>query len=386
MSKSINRKKILLAVSGLSPQIVTETLFSLATRSENPWIPDEIHLLSTKEGCDRAKNELLHESRDMFGQFCREYLPAGHQIKFDEHCLHAFERDGVALSDIRDLEDSVLVADTIAAKVWELTSDENNEIHASIAGGRKSMGFLLGYSMSLYGRPQDRVSHVLVNEGFEGSTDFYFPPKKSVIIHDKNNKPLDTADAVVSLAMIPILHLRRKLPKKLVKNPVSFAKLVDTMNLSLIEPSIEIDETSRTLKCHGIEIALSSLEFSFYLFVLKETKENGGFDFNDIPFNTFLRLKDPSLIDGAGVSNQGTKIIRSNQSEINATVEELGRQFLEKDKKINQFFHDRKKDINDKLIDILGSVGSQYAIETIRHKYSYVGVKDIVIFDNSNRA
>jgi CRISPR-associated protein (TIGR02584 family) len=34
----------------------------------------------------------------------------------------------------------------------------------SIAGGRKTMGFYAGYALSLYGRAQDRMSHVLVEE------------------------------------------------------------------------------------------------------------------------------------------------------------------------------------------------------------------------------
>ena len=154
-------RKILLCVSGMSPQIVTETLYALVT--EKNWIPDEIRVLSTKEGCDRAKAELLHESRNMFGKFCDDYLPQGPRPRFDENSFVTFSRSSepsgnpVALNDIVDLEDSAQVADTIAKEVFELTKDENTEIHASIAGGRKSMGFLLGYAMSLYGRPQDRL-------------------------------------------------------------------------------------------------------------------------------------------------------------------------------------------------------------------------------------
>jgi CRISPR-associated protein (TIGR02584 family) len=356
------KRKILLAVSGLSPQIVTETMYALVTREDNPWIPDEVHLLSTKEGCDRAKNELLHESRDMFGQFCREYLPQGHQIKFDEQCLHTFERNGVPLSDIRDLEDSALVADAIAAKVWELTSDENTEIHASIAGGRKSMGFLLGYSMSLYGRPQDRLSHVLVNEGFEGSTDFYFPPKKSVIIHDRNTKPLDTADAVVSLAIIPILHLRGKLPRELVKSPVSFAKLVDTMNLSLIEPSIEIDEANRTLKCHGVDVQLSPLDFSFYLFMAQKTKELGNFRLPEIDEDEFLEIKERFL--------DAIQIKENRSMNKKAFDDGIGR---------TAFFDDRKNRIKKSLEDVLGIFAEKYVVKTRRGEGSYLSVDNIII-------
>lgn len=37
------------------------------------------------------------------------------------------------------------------------------------------MGFALGYAMSLFGRPQDCLSHVLVSDPYERVPDFYYP-------------------------------------------------------------------------------------------------------------------------------------------------------------------------------------------------------------------
>jgi CRISPR-associated protein (TIGR02584 family) len=59
--------------------------------------------------------------------------------------------------------------------VRELTADPDCAIHASIAGGRKTMGFYLGYALSLFGRPQDRLSHVLVSSPFESNQNFFYP-------------------------------------------------------------------------------------------------------------------------------------------------------------------------------------------------------------------
>lgn len=50
-----DKRKILLAVTGLSPQIVTETLYALAVGQDTPWIPDEIHLITSCEGAERAR-------------------------------------------------------------------------------------------------------------------------------------------------------------------------------------------------------------------------------------------------------------------------------------------------------------------------------------------
>ena len=49
-----DKRKILLAVTGLSPQIVTETLYALAVGQETPWVPDDIQLITRCEGAERA--------------------------------------------------------------------------------------------------------------------------------------------------------------------------------------------------------------------------------------------------------------------------------------------------------------------------------------------
>ncbi len=45
--------KILLAVSGMSPQIITETLYAL--HQEQAWLPDEVHLITTLQGKLKAE-------------------------------------------------------------------------------------------------------------------------------------------------------------------------------------------------------------------------------------------------------------------------------------------------------------------------------------------
>lgn len=52
----------------------------------------------------------------------------------------------------------------------------------NLAGGRKSMGFYIGYALSLFGRGQDRMSHILVEEAFETHPEFFYPPKKPLFL------------------------------------------------------------------------------------------------------------------------------------------------------------------------------------------------------------
>ncbi|HOE41084.1 MAG TPA: hypothetical protein PLB25_05580 [Rhodoferax sp.] len=47
-------RRLLLAVSGLTPQIVTETLYALAADEFAPFVPTEVHLITSAEGARRA--------------------------------------------------------------------------------------------------------------------------------------------------------------------------------------------------------------------------------------------------------------------------------------------------------------------------------------------
>ncbi len=47
-------RRILLAVTGLTPQVITETLYALAVQRQPAFIPTEIHLLTTHEGAEAA--------------------------------------------------------------------------------------------------------------------------------------------------------------------------------------------------------------------------------------------------------------------------------------------------------------------------------------------
>ena len=57
--------------------------------------------------------------------------------------------------------------------VRDRTQASQGSLHAS--GGRKTMTFTIGYAMSLFGRAQDSLSHVLVSGGYENIPGFWFP-------------------------------------------------------------------------------------------------------------------------------------------------------------------------------------------------------------------
>jgi len=243
-------KRILLAVSGLTPQIVTETLYALAKRTEDPFVPTEVHLLSTNEGSKRARLLLLSEHPGWFRRLCEDYNLRG--IEFPEQNIHVVcGRDGKPMDDIRTAEDNQCAADCITEQVRLLTGDPDSSLHVSLAGGRKTMGFYAGYALSLFGRPQDRLSHVLAPPDYEFATDFFYPSATRRVIEGKDKKPLDAAEAKLMLAEIPVVSMRHGLPNSLLEGSSSYSEVVNAANVAMGPVELVIDQPSCRIRASG---------------------------------------------------------------------------------------------------------------------------------------
>jgi CRISPR-associated protein (TIGR02584 family) len=288
-------KRILLAVSGMSPQIVTETLYALTvTEKDQPFMPTEIHLISTSTGKNRAVLELLHPQTGKFHQLCQDYGLEG--IQFCAEQIYVIpDKHGVLLDDIKTPEENEAAADFITQKVNELTRDSDSALHVSIAGGRKTMGYYLGYALSLYGRVQDRLSHVLVTPNYENLPEFFYPTPESHVIHDRDKNPLDTKAAEVILASIPFVRLRTGLPNFLLEGSASFNDSIRFARTVEADPLLEVNLAKRCLTANSIAVPLTDINFAFYLWMIQETvfKEgviNRGVDANFDYATSFLNL------------------------------------------------------------------------------------------------
>jgi CRISPR-associated protein (TIGR02584 family) len=243
-------KRILLAVSGLTPQIVTETIYALAMRTEDPFVPTEIHLLSTNEGAKRARLLLLSDNPGWFHRLCEDYDL--HGIEFPEHNIHVVcGRDGKPMDDIRTAEDNQCAADCITEHVRLLTGDPDSALHVSLAGGRKTMGFYAGYALSLFGRSQDRLSHVLAPSDYEFATDFFYPSATRRVIEGKDKKPLDAAEAKLMLAEIPVVSMRHGLPNSLLEGSSSYSDVVQAANEAIGPIELVIDLAGCRIRAAG---------------------------------------------------------------------------------------------------------------------------------------
>lgn len=269
----MSRRNILLAVSGLSPQIITETLYGLAVspaEESDRFIPDEVHVVTTAQGANRIKLLLLSEHQGWFHRMRDEFqLPS---MRFDDSTIHIItDLLDQPLVDIRDANDNTRVADKLTELVAAFTNDSNTALHVSIAGGRKTMGFFAGYVLSLFARPQDSLSHVLVSPQYESHPDFFYPTSQQNIIlgRDKVCTPLDTKQAKVELAFLPIVSLRDGLPERVLSGEASYSDAVAEARRAVGPPRIDIDMKAKSLLCAEIEVKMTPRDFAFYLWFIQ---------------------------------------------------------------------------------------------------------------------
>ncbi|MEI7843878.1 MAG: CRISPR-associated ring nuclease Csm6, partial [Gallionellaceae bacterium] len=263
-------RRVLLAVAGTTPQILTETLYALS-QSATPFVPTEVHVVTTSEGAHRIRLQLLDEKNGKFHAFCRDYGLTG-RISFPPQNVKVLtDFSGKSLHDIVSPQDNEYAADQIVAWLRSFTSDRDSAIHACLAGGRKTMGFYLGYGMSLYGREQDRLSHVLVSPEFEGHREFFYKPPtaqtlfaRSMVGAHVDERPVSTSDANIWLAEIPFVRLRDGLPAALLEGKASYTDAVQAVQDSLPDNSLLIDFSQKQVVCGGIAIKLPPRELAFY--------------------------------------------------------------------------------------------------------------------------
>lgn len=246
-------RRVLVLVTGLSPQVVTETLFALSVQRRPAFVPTELHVLTTTVGAERVRLALLSDEPGWLARLQRDWqLPP---LAFGPSHIHIIQdAAGDFLTDLRTEKDNEYAADFIIEKVRQFSLDPACALHASIAGGRKTMGYFLGYALSLYGRPQDRLSHVLVTAQFEHNAEFFYPSPKPRVIQVKDlegTKPADASEAKVMLAEIPFVRLRNDLPQMLLEGRSSFSATVEAAQFALQPHELILQVRNRLVTLGG---------------------------------------------------------------------------------------------------------------------------------------
>ncbi|MDR3515415.1 MAG: CRISPR-associated ring nuclease Csm6 [Azospirillaceae bacterium] len=245
---------------GRTPQIVTETLWAVLHHEGRQALAGCIHILTTAVGATAVENGLLGAGGAL-ARFYRDYDVAPMPL-----ILHVLrDSAGTAVVDIRNEADNTRLANLICTVIRDLTATPDHAVHASVAGGRKTMSFYIGYALSLFGRPQDRLSHVLVAEDFESAADFWYPPPCSTPFPLTDGRTLDAATAMISLAEIPFLPLRDRLDAPVLQTAApDFSEVVADLKRRLARPVLELVPHQRLLRFDTLELRLPPDQFAVY--------------------------------------------------------------------------------------------------------------------------
>jgi CRISPR-associated protein (TIGR02584 family) len=286
----------LIAVVGLSPAILTETIWALA--KETPGlIPNEVVVVTTTRG----KSDI---ERDLFTP-----LPQwGNRTVWQglRHALLGFNADkdprlefkpyriitandpatGRAreLDDISTLAGNAAAAEVILDEVRRLTANDDIRMIASLAGGRKTMGALLHAAVSLLGRRQDRLTHILVNDPFDQGglrPKFFFPGQPGgdhkLRLPDGTDRTIRNADAVLQLADVPFAPLNYLFREYIGRLPGGFAELVRTASglvQELAEPiTIELDTEKWVVTFDGVPVHLTGRDIPLFCFLCQRARD-----------------------------------------------------------------------------------------------------------------
>lgn len=265
-------RRVLVCLSGLTPQVVTETLYALLTAPQ-PFVPTELQLVTTAEGARRAQALLMGEPGGPPGALARlwqEYAPPGSTLDFQPaRHLHLIGEPGAPVDDLAEATPHLSAADRILAVLRPLLNDRHTAVHASLAGGRKSMSFYMGYVMSLLAREQDRLSHVLVNPPFDTLPAFAWPLRQPELLALPGGGHISTAQARVALVDIAFVKMSRHLPRQLLSGQQTFERLVGQTQAALEGVGVVIDAAQRlvvatTSRGASVRVGLSPQELGLY--------------------------------------------------------------------------------------------------------------------------
>ena len=157
VARATQESSALLAVVGITPAILTETVWALAQGKPRipPVIPDDVVAITTRRGAQTITEQLLTANEDFGGltvwQALRRALLGSGALADSRLTLHVRQIGSPNpatgqtefLEDIRTEEQNLVAADFILQQVREQTVADDRRLIASLAGGRKTMSALL---------------------------------------------------------------------------------------------------------------------------------------------------------------------------------------------------------------------------------------------------
>lgn len=290
-----NSEIVLFAVTGMSPAIITETIWALA-HEKPPLIPDRVVVVTTAAGRTAIQRELFDAG--IWDQLRTALSPKLHvhsrssavPLRFGTtpDDIRVFTRPdargrSVELDDIRTPADNEAAADFLLDQLRPFTENPDTRLVCSLAGGRKTMGALLYACLSLIGRETDRLTHVLVNEPFDDprlQPRFYFPttPPTEHRWEARNSKveTRKSSAAKIELADVPFVPLRNLFPRELGRPPGRFMNLVRQYRTVVEQlsqpPRLEFDPDEKLVRVDRQPVPLPATAIALLDFLARRAR------------------------------------------------------------------------------------------------------------------
>lgn len=275
-------KTLLISLVGATPAVLTETVYALA-HQEEPAVPDRVIAITTSTGADLLKEKLFAEGH--WEQLCNDLRSQGHDIegklKFGNtgDAIRVFpdSTGSRELDDIRSAEDNEAVAEFFMELIRGFTENDTYNLIVSIAGGRKTTSALLHSVMTLLGRVQDQVNHILIDDTWIFHPDFMYPGCKGEFKDRDTGEALSSSDAELNLVDVPFIPLRYLFQRDLEGPARGFVDLMNQIRTRTVnvdaDLSVQLDTRAGGYNVNGQSVGLSANEFLLYLYFALRAKD-----------------------------------------------------------------------------------------------------------------
>ncbi len=275
-----DRESVLICLCGCSPAVITETVWALY--QETPaLLVDRVVVITTGVGRQAIRRELFEggvwdrlrmamdapEGKLIFGD-------SGDSIRLVPDASRSRELDDIA-SDA----DSVVAADFILETLRQFSENPNTRIVFSLAGGRKTMTALGALCMTLLGRPDDLLCHVLVNPPFDHPQlvpKFHFPDPDIAHFSTPAGGTYTSAQARITLCNIPFVRVRDLFQEKHLRLPGTFSKTVQLANHQFAlenPPELTLVPGTCQAQIDQVDLALNPAEFTLLWMLAERCRE-----------------------------------------------------------------------------------------------------------------
>jgi len=264
------KRSVLICTVGGAPSVVTETVWALLERRPQ-WVPDAIHLVTTSVGETACADKLTGAGSQLSALFRTH----GKSL-VDPEIIVPVDENGRPINDIRTQPENVAFANCITQLIKDYAKETGTRLHISIAGGRKTMSSYAQAAISIFGRDQDELTHVLVEPPeFEYSRDFFWPgqsPEKVVVsvknakTGQTNNEERNARDARIALVSSPFIRMGLILSEDAFPGgKVEYEKVIDQVQLGLEEDRLVLHCASNELQLgRSHRVRLAPQPFAFY--------------------------------------------------------------------------------------------------------------------------